>query len=51
MPGNALPNKTGPAIVLVKIKNDLGASRTRNLLLRKQVLYPLSYEVKSEARF
>ena len=28
----------------VKKKNVLGASRTRNRLLRKQVLYPLSYE-------
>ena len=26
------------------IKNVPGASRTRNRLLRKQVLYPLSYE-------
>ena len=28
----------------IKRKNVLGASRTRNRLLRKQVLYPLSYE-------
>ena len=30
----------------LKNKNALGAIRTRNLLLRKQVLYPLSYEGK-----
>ncbi len=29
--------------------DDLGGTRTRNLLLRKQMLYPLSYEVSIPA--
>gem|GEM_PF-6914034 len=29
---------------IIKRKNALGVIRTRNRLLRKQVLYPLSYE-------
>ena len=32
----------------IKRKNVLGAIRTRNRLLRKQVLYPLSYEDVSD---